>query len=196
MIFTRKNLKKRKNVAFYGDTGFSGPESQSKNRKGFVMKRNMRICTLALVFLALAAAVGAAERQSEQMKEEQGKSRPWEFLQLGVWYGVGSNQNEADVYGFRIGLPVCGGDTDVSGIELGVLGAASTQVNGLQLAPFATIAKKINGLSLGIANLADKVNGVQIGIVNVAKERSVQIGLVNWISDSCLPFFPFINVKF
>ena len=140
MIFTGKDLKKRKNVAFYMDTGFSGPGSQLKNRKGFVMKRNMRMCTLALVFLALAASVGAAEAQSEQVKEEQGKSRPWEFLQLGVWNGVGSNQNEADVYGFRIGLPVCGGDTEVCGLEVGVLGATSTQVNGLQLAPFTTIA--------------------------------------------------------
>lgn len=153
------------------------------------MKRKMRICTLTLVFLALAAAVGAAEKQKEE-------SRPWEFLQLGVWYGVGSNQNEADVYGFRIGLPVCGGNTTVSGIELGILGASSFQVNGFQFAPFAAISNKINGLALSITNFADTVNGVQIGVVNVAKNRSVQIGLVNWISDSCLPFFPFVNVKF
>lgn len=152
------------------------------------MKRTMRICSLALVFLALAASAGAAEKKQDH--------RPWEFLQLGIWYGVGSNQNEADVYGFRIGLPVCGGNTSVSGIELGILGASSAQVNGLQLAPFATIAGKINGLSLAIANLADTVNGVQIGVVNVAKDRSIQLGLVNWISDSCLPFFPFVNVKF
>ena len=152
------------------------------------MKRTMRICTFSLVFLALAVSVGAAEEKEER--------RPWEFLQLGVWYGVGSNQNEADVYGFRIGLPVCGGQSTVSGIEIGVLGASSEQVNGLQLGPFAVIANKLNGLSLGIANLADTVNGLQIGVVNVAKDRSVQIGLVNWISDSCLPFFPFVNVKF
>ena len=157
------------------------------------MKRNkMRICALTLVFLAMATVVAAEEKQEKQQEE----SHPWEFLQLGLWTGVGSNQNEADVYGFRIGLPVCGGNTTVCGLELGVLGATSSQVNGLQLAPFATIADKINGLSLGIANIADKVNGVQIGVVNVAKERSVQIGLVNWISDSCLPFFPFVNVKF
>jgi len=152
------------------------------------MKGKMRICALAFVFFAMAASVGAAEKQKE--------NRPWEFLQLGVWYGVGSNQNEADVYGFRIGLPVCGGQSTVSGIELGVLGASSEQVNGLQLGPLAVIANKLNGLSLGIANMADTVNGLQIGVVNVAKDRSVQIGLVNWISDSCLPFFPFVNVKF
>lgn len=154
------------------------------------MKRKMRICVLSFVFLALAVAAGAAEEAKQE------KSRPWEFLQLGIWYGVGSNQNEADVYGFRIGLPVCGGNTAVSGIELGILGASSFQVNGLQLAPFATIANKVNGLALSITNFADRVNGVQIGVVNVAKDRSVQIGLVNWISDSCLPFFPFVNVKF
>ena len=152
------------------------------------MKGKMRICAIALVFFAMAASVDAAEKKEG--------NRPWEFLQLGVWYGVGSNQNEADVYGFRIGLPVCGGQSTVSGIEIGVLGASSEQVNGLQLGPLAVIANKLNGLSLGIANMADTVNGLQIGVVNVAKDRSVQIGLVNWISDSCLPFFPFVNVKF
>lgn len=156
------------------------------------MKRKLQICALTFVFLALAAAVGAAEGQEKQKEE----SRPWEFLQLGVWYGVGSNQNEANAYGFRIGLPVCGGNSMVCGIELGILGASSFQVNGLQFAPFATIANKVNGLALSITNFADTVNGVQIGVVNVAKERAVQIGLVNWISDSCLPFFPFVNVKF
>ncbi len=181
-------MKKRKNVACLQDIVFDMKLNLHYNRKGFVMKGKMRICALALVFFALASSLGAAEKQ-------EGK-RPWEFLQLGVWYGVGSNQNEADVYGFRIGLPVCGGQNTVSGIELGVLGASTQQVNGLQLGPLATIANKLNGLSIAIANMADTVNGLQIGVVNIAKDRSVQIGLVNWISDSPLPFFPFVNVKF
>ena len=187
--FYGKKLEKTEKRGILVDTVFRNQTFNTK-QKGFVMKRKMRICALALVFLALAAAVGAAE------EEQQEKSRPWEFIQLGIWYGVGSNQNEADVYGLRLGLPVCGGNTTVSGIELGVLGASSFQVNGFQFAPFAAISNKINGLALSITNFADRVNGVQIGVVNVAKDRSVQIGLVNWISDSCLPFFPFVNVKF
>ena len=96
----------------------------------------------------------------------------------------------------RAGIPVCGGDAAVCGFEIGILGASSDEVSGFQWGVLAAISKKINGLALGLFTMTDVGNGVQIGVVNVAKERGVQIGLLNFIEDSSLSFFPFVNVKF
>lgn len=131
------------------------------------------------ILLAVLFALPAA---AQEAREKQAESKPYDIIQLAIWDGVGSNQNEAVVTGFRIGLPVCGGDAAVYGVEIGILGAASRKVYGFQWGVFASVAEAVNGL--------------QLGLVNVAKTNSFQIGLINYIKDSPLPVFPFINVKF
>lgn len=148
------------------------------------MKIKLLVCAL---FAALLAAPLAANEK---------ESKPWDIVQIGIWDGLGPNQNQVDVYGVRAGLPVCGGTTRVIGAEIGILGAATDEVGGFQWGVLAAVSKKISGVALGIFTKSVTVNGVQIGVVNVAKDRSFQVGLINVITDSPLTCFPFVNVKF
>lgn len=141
----------------------------------------------AVLLLALGAVQLAAAEKTDN---------PWDIIQIGIWRGVGTNQNIVDVYGIRAGLPVCGGEAAVSGLEIGLLGAGSDEVNGFQWGVLGAVSEKIRGLALGLVTVSTTVNGVQIGVVNIARERSFQIGLINIISDSPLTCFPFVNVKF
>ena len=133
---------------------------------------------IALLIALFALPLSAQETAETKAAEPA----PYDIIQLAVWDGIGSNQNEAVVTGLRIGLPVCGGEAPVYGIEIGVLGAASRKVYGFQWGVLASIA--------------DSVNGLQVSLVNVAKTNSFQIGLINYIEDSPLPVFPFVNIKF
>lgn len=148
----------------------------------------MKVKVLLCAILAALLAAPLAANESEP--------KPWDIIQIGIWDGLGPNQNQVDVYGVRAGLPVCGGAAKVIGAEIGILGAATDEVGGFQWGVLAAISKKITGVTLGIFTKSVTVNGVQIGIVNVAKDRSFQIGLINIISDSPLSCFPFVNVKF
>lgn len=149
------------------------------------MKLNFWI--IALAALVIALPLSAQDKQ---------QNTPYDIVQIGIWDSLAPNQNSVEVYGVRAGIPVCGGDAAVCGFEIGILGASSDEVSGFQWGVLAAISKKINGLALGLFTMTDVGNGVQIGVVNVAKERGVQIGLLNFIEDSSLSFFPFVNVKF
>ena len=59
-----------------------------------------------------------------------------------------------------------------------------------------TMSKAIGGLQFALLNFTDRMSGLQLGIVNIAEEQSFQLGLVNVIKNSPLPFFPIINFRF
>ena len=45
-------------------------------------------------------------------------------------------------------------------------------------------------------NNAKKVYGLQLGLVNLSEDAAFQIGLVNYIKNSKVPFLPILNVCF
>ncbi len=124
------------------------------------------------------------------------ESAPWDFLQFGFGTNFPDSQDTVAVYGFRLGLPVCGGQAAVSGIEFAIIGAAGDRVNGIQAAPIMAVSKEVNGLQLSIYNQVERGGNVQVGIVNVAKENGFQIGLINHIEGACLPWTILFNCKF
>lgn len=120
----------------------------------------------------------------------------WDIFQLGFWFNNPVSQDTIGATGFRIGAPFCGGLAPVYGIEGAILGSGSEQVNGLQFGLCTAMADQINGAQVAFYTQAREVNGVQIGIVNCAKEKSFQIGLINFIEDGFLPWCILFNFKF
>lgn len=150
------------------------------------MNRLFTKITMCLLLALCAVQLAAGEKEA----------KPWDIIQIGLWRGVGTNQNIVDVYGVRAGLPVCGGKASVNGLEIGLLGAGTDEVNGFQWGVLGAVSEKIRGLALGLVTVSATVNGVQIGIVNIARDTSFQIGLINIIRESPLTCFPFVNVRF
>ena len=124
------------------------------------------------------------------------ESVKWDFLQFGFGPNYPNSQDTVKVYGFRLGLPVCGGQAAVNGVEFAVIGAVGDQVNGVQLAPIMAVSKEVNGLQVSVYNQADTGSNVQVGVVNVAKTKGIQLGLVNYIEGSCVPWMVLVNFKF
>ena len=132
---------------------------------------------------------------------------------------------EINVSGLKINFPF-GGNNNIQGIDLGIASTsqntAALQVNilfnrahenfsGLQLS-LVNQAGRSNGIILGGMNVTDEsARGLEVGLINSAMEcRGLQIGLINYteimtgvqigfvniITESVVPFFPFINFCF
>lgn len=126
----------------------------------------------------------------------QGCSKEWDFLQIGIWFGVPAQTDNTDVYGIRIGAPFCGGRSKVIGLETAVFCGATDYVKGAQACIITSISKKVVGFQGSIINFCDEVEGLQFGIVNVAEDKAFQLGILNFIKNSSVPFFPVINFRF
>lgn len=120
----------------------------------------------------------------------------WDILSIGFTDNVPTDQITTPVCGFKIGVPMCGGTASVYGIEAAVMWAGTEPVSGIKCSLIATGGKKVSGLQLALVNFAEKVNGLQLGIFNSAKDGAFQIGLLNHIESSPVPWLPLINVKF
>jgi hypothetical protein len=73
-----------------------------------------------------------------------------------------------DVYGLRLNL-LCGENFNVAGLDLGLVNGVIEKVSGVQVAAMLNVSEKVRG---------------------------VQIGLLNFMKDGFLPFFPLINFNF
>lgn len=117
----------------------------------------------------------------------------WDFFGFVLFPGVPSNAEWSRVYGIKLSPTVSAGYGIVGGLELAAAACMTENVDGVQLAPLFNSAKDIDGFQASIANVAEKMTGIQLGIVNVSEKSGIQIGVVNYIKDSPVPFMPIIN---
>ena len=106
-----------------------------------------------------------------------------------------SDSATVPVNGVKVGAPISDG-ARVNGVEGAVLYAGSTEVNGLQGSLIAASADTVGGLQLSLFNQVRDCCGLQLGIVNMAEGKSFQIGLLNYVKDAWIPYFPVVNFKF
>lgn len=120
----------------------------------------------------------------------------WDFFQLGVWFDTPSSTADSNVYGIKVGAPFCSGTGTVSGVETAVFCGATDNINGLQACILASVSKHVDGMQFSIVNYVEEVNGLQLGVVNVAKEKGLQVGIVNYIEGGVIPVMIIANWKF
>lgn len=84
----------------------------------------------------------------------------------------------------------------LDGVQLGAVTSAD-KATGIQFG-LVNMTKDTTGAQLGAVNYAAKLNGFQLGFVNYVESMSkgLQIGLVNVIRNSKLPFMVFVNGRF
>ncbi len=151
------------------------------------------VATLILFGINTAQALEQAKKSPQAPAASNEK---WDFIQFGLWFGVPSATMHTKVNGVKVGAPFCSGKGIVNGVEGAVLCGASDRVNGVQASGVLSKSKRVDGLQFSIVNSSEEVNGVQLGIVNIAKNKSFQIGLINYIEDSTLPWMILINFRF
>ena len=168
----------------------------------------MKTVIAALVAMLSAASLLAAEAPAKAeaaapapVKAEaavEKSSADWDFIGVGFFPKAPPSADIVDVYGLKFGIPVSFGDNaKVVGMEASMIASTTKRVKGLQCALIYCKADKVSGVQANpIVNDAKDVSGVQAGIVNIASGKSFQFGLVNYIEDSSVPFFPIVNFKF
>ncbi|HNY66558.1 MAG TPA: hypothetical protein PKM41_14070 [Deltaproteobacteria bacterium] len=126
-------------------------------------------------------------------------------VQLGAFLLCGVNMT-GDVEGLQVGgllggANIAGGD--VTGVQLSgeIVGFNKAEgMDGLQASGFfgMNMAEDLRGVQIAlIYNQAFTAQGLQVGAVNVCDQMTgVQIGLINIIKDSSVPFLPFVNARF
>lgn len=124
-------------------------------------------------------------------------SDDWDFVSVAFFPKAPPSADVVDTYGLKLGIPVSYGDSaKVVGAELGIFASTTKNVKGLQAALLYCKAEKVSGVQANpIANVAKTVSGVQAGLVNVSEGESFQFGLINYIENSSVPFFPLVNFK-
>ena len=154
----------------------------------------MKLLRAVISACLLTLSVPAQEASKPQAEEDQ----PWDFISFTFVPGVPRTADIYNVYGVKAGIPIgFGTGTFVAGVEGSVFASMSDEVYGVQASPLYNCAKKIAGLQAAfLVNNADSADGLQFGLVNIAKHNSFQIGLLNFIKDSSVPFLPFINFRF
>ena len=131
-------------------------------------------------------------------------------VQVNYWFNVPRANAETPAE-FRFGLPISGSNSEVSAMEMSLIGSASSKIDGFQwclVGPCWT--KTLNGAQLSLVNMAEKnaEDGVQVSLFNVSNRGGIQIGLANNCSDNAefqlglfnydrngwLPFMVFFNM--
>lgn len=150
--------------------------------------------------LLLIAMIGAFAGSVFAEEDEISAERFWTPLQINLASPLGLPWADRDVYGLRMNI-FYGHSIDVSGLDLGLVGATRGSMRGLQanvynhvegffrgvqIGPFANYTVKKNyGLQLaGILNWGlDDGIGAQIALLNFnGAYTGLQLGLINWDS--------------
>ena len=138
------------------------------------------------------------------------KSRGWTPFRLCVTEGAWSWPKKKNVYGLNVGLlssynynsrqEIYGVDFSLVSIESKAKGLQMALTNwskgssGVQMA-FGNLVKEFTGVQVALGNVARESSVVQIGVLNFARDntKGVQFGVLNFMSNGFLPFFPIIN---
>ena len=107
-----------------------------------------------------------------------------------AWVGF---SDAKEVYGLQASMGVCMADK-VWGIQTGAVCIAK-KTAGIQFSGVG-VTETSSGIQAGIVNVSNYVKGLQLGAFNWSKEGAFQIGAVNMIEDSWLPFMIIFNVSF
>ncbi|MBQ4337307.1 MAG: hypothetical protein IJC34_08955 [Lentisphaeria bacterium] len=146
---------------------------------------------LIAVFCIGALWANEAPAQSQAAPANQ-TSENWTILQLGFLPGAPTDMLTDPVYGVKIGAPISIG-APVWGVEASVLYSGSEDVNGIQCSLVYSEAKNLNGLQFSIVNFVQNCCGIQIGVINSAKDKTIQLGLINHIENGPLPWSIIFN---
>ena len=150
----------------------------------------MKAYGVALMFALLLIAGGslsAAEAAAGGAAAEN-----YESLMITIWDDAPDYQEKISTYGVKIGILGCFG-APVYGVEAAVIAAGSDEVTGFKGALGYTDGRRVAGVALAPVNFVDHNAGVAIGAVNVAKRGGLQIGILNFMENGFLPFFPIVN---
>jgi hypothetical protein len=165
-----------------------------------------------LFLLSAGVTISAADKAKKDVwaspkQNKYSKTERWESLQAGFWFGVPPATDYEDVYGLKIGLPVCSGSGNVIGVEASFFCSATDHVKGLQCSIGNALCEDFSGLQWSMVNIAQKAaygiqagivnvaqkKGLQFGLVNVSRKASLQLGMLNFNEGGWLPFMVFLN---
>ena len=154
--------------------------------------------------LLAVAVFGAAVLSAGTPPGPSPERRPmdeWTPIQIGFTYRLPSATYNSNVYGFKFGLPICGGVGRVCGNEIALFAAATQYVYGFQTALFYTEGHILQGFQASLGcniaksghvgfqatcgyNYSDKFAGMQAGVVNTSADfAGIQAAAVN-VSDN------------
>ena len=132
----------------------------------------------------------------------------WTMFQIGFVPLWPNFTKESNVYGIKLGIPMCSGYGRVYGVEPSILYSGTRYVWGIQATFWGTclarevygiqassfgpsITTKIKGLqAVGTLGMAETVNGAQIAPVTMVKKNliGIQFGAVNLSKESLTGF--------
>lgn len=150
----------------------------------------------------LAVCVTSIQAQSDKDAPPEQAPRPldeWTFLQLGFFPNTPGYTKKSNVYGIKLGLPMCSGWGRVYGVEASGLYSGTNYVDGIQASWFgACIGREIFGVqattfgpcisrvSYGVqasgpfCYASEHLSGIQASLVNISGEHyGIQAGVVN-----------------
>lgn len=153
---------------------------------------------LASLLAVFAACTLAAQEPVKADAAKPATSGDWDFIGVAFFPNTPPSADVMDIYGLKLGIPVSFGEKNkVVGAELSLFASTSRRVEGFQGALLWCKADKVTGLQANpIVNISKGVDGVQAGLINAADDTSFQFGLINYIKNSSVPFFPLVNFKF
>ncbi|GEM_PF-188405 len=108
------------------------------------------------------------------------------------------NRVDGSIHGWQTALVAYSGNGG-KGLQSAAIAIADGDLAGVQFgAVYSHCSGEFNGLQTGLVNYSDEMNGLQLGFVNITRYMGsgVQIGLVNVIQNSPVPFLPIVNAKF
>lgn len=149
------------------------------------MKR-MGLFLMALIGCCCLGAVA-----DDGAEEDSGSN----VLQICFAPGVPGDSLTSTTYGVKVGAPISDG-APVFGVEASVLYAGSDEVNGFQGSLISAKSEEVNGIQLSLVNFVQECTGIQLGIVNFAKDKTFQLGILNFVEDGWLPVCPIMNFQF
>lgn len=139
----------------------------------------MKKLLIAMFVMCMGVGVMAAAPAAATAKPAAPVVEEYSAMDLGIWFGIPTSMETANIRGFRLGLPVSSGSGYVRGLELALFCAATDDIEGLQLSCVA-LAKKVAGAQVSLVNVCCReVIGTQFGVVNCAGAKGWQIGIVN-----------------
>lgn len=141
----------------------------------------------------LLAAVGVFSLAAAETPAAQSKyAENYESFMFTIWEDAPEYQMYTETYGVKLGILGCGG-APVYGVEGAVVCASSKDVKGFKGALAFTSGEKLAGVALAPVNLVDEVDGVAFAAVNIAKKGGIQFGILNFMENGFLPWFPLVN---
>lgn len=146
-----------------------------------------------------AVVLRVDEKDVDQTPETPPDSmKHWSLFQIGFLPQFPSYTKSSNVYGFKLGAPMCSGFGRVFGLEAGVLYCGTRYVKGIQATFWGTcIAREVYGIQAssfgpsitgtlvgiqadGTLSMAEEVTGFQVAPVTMSDDLTgIQFGAVN-----------------